>query len=109
MPSALDIFREVNGGHARLRPDLKFDRYPGIDEDTVEDLLDRFGCRLQAKAVRAVGAREYQRQPGGAIFQIVQRLRVGGCGVRMIDPLHDLPRRGRGAARRSAAAPRARG
>ena len=46
----------------------------------------------------AVGAGEYQRQPGGAVFEIVQRLRIGHRRIRMIDPLHDLPGRGRGAA-----------
>jgi hypothetical protein len=44
---------------------------------------------------------KYQRQPGGAVFEIVQRLRVGLRGIRMIDPLHDLPGRGSGAARQS--------
>ena len=51
--------------------------------------------RLQAETMSAIGAGKYQRQPGGAVFQIVQRLRVGLRRVRMIDPLHDLPGRGR--------------
>ena len=92
---ALHIFGDVNRGHPRLRTDLKFDRYPGIDENAVENFLDRFRRRLQTKAMGAVGAGEHQRQPGGAVFQIVQRLRVGLRRVRMIDPLHDLPGRGR--------------
>ena len=46
----------------------------------------------------AIGAGEHQRQPGRAILQIVQRLRVGFPGIGMIDPLHDLPGRGGGAA-----------
>ena len=54
--------------------------------------------RLQPKAAGAIGAGEYQRQPVGAVFEIVQRLRVGLRRIRMIDPLHDLPGRGRGAA-----------
>ncbi len=93
---ALHIFGDVDRGHPRLRTDLKFDRYAGIDENAVENLLDRFRRWLQTKAVGAIGAREYQRQPGGAVLQIVQRLRVGLSRVRMIDPLHDLPGRGRG-------------
>ena len=95
---ALDIFGEVDRGHARLRADLKFDGDPGIDENAVEHLFDRFRRRLQSKAMGAVGAGKHQRQPGGAVFEIVQRLRVGGCRIGMIDPLHDLPGRGGGAA-----------
>ena len=95
---ALDIFGDVDGRHPRLRTDLKVDGNAGIDEDAVEHLLDRLRCRIQPKAVGAIGAREYQRQPGGAVLEIVHRLRVGRCGIRMIDPLHDLPGRGRGPA-----------
>ena len=60
--------------------------------------VDRFRGGLQSKAIGAVGPGEYQRQPGGSVLQIVQRLRVGLCRIRMIDPLHDLPgpRPGRG-------------
>ena len=53
---------------------------------------------IEAKTVRAVGAGEYQRQPGGAVFEVVQRLRVGLRRIGMIDPLHDLPGRRGGAA-----------
>ena len=67
-------------------------------EDAVENCCDRFRRRLQSETMGAVGAREYQRQPGGAVLQIVQRLRIGCLRIRMIDPLHDLPGRGRGAA-----------
>ena len=49
----------------------------------------------KAEAARALAAGEYQRQPGGAVFEIVQRLRIGLRRVRMVDPLHDLPRRAR--------------
>ena len=76
-PLRFDIFGEVDGGHPRLRPDLKFDRNPGIDEDAVENLLDRFRRRLETEAMGAVGAGEHQRQSGGAVLEIVQRLRVG--------------------------------
>ena len=64
-----------------------------------------FRGRLQAEAMRAVGAGKHQRQPGGAVFEIVQRLRVGLGGIGMIDPLHDLPGRGRRRGRRSALRP----
>ena len=73
-------------------------RDPGIEENAVENLLDRFRRWLQSKAMGAIGAGEHQRQPGRAVLEIVQRLRVGVCRVGMIDPLHDLPGRGRGAA-----------
>ena len=89
-------------------PICKLDRDAGIDEDAVQNLLDRFRRRLEPKAMGAIGAGEYQRQAVGAVFQIVQRLRVGGSRVRMIDPLHDLPGRGRGAAGDRCGIPRAR-
>src|SRR5947208_11742947 len=95
---ALHIFGDVNGGHPRLRADLKFESYPGIDENAVENLFDRFRCRLEAEATSVIGTREYQRQSAGAVFEIVQRLCVCLRGIRMIDPLHDLPGRGRGTA-----------
>ena len=95
---ALDVFGEVNGGHPRLRADLKLDADAGVEIDAVEDLRDRLRRRIQPETVGAIGAGEHQRQPGRAVLQIVQRLRVGGLCVGMIDPLHDLPGRGRGAA-----------
>ncbi len=92
---AFHIFGDVNGGHPRLRTDLQFDGDTGIDIDAVQNLLDRFCRRLQSKTIGAIGAGEDQRQPGGAIFEIMQRLRIGLFGVGMIDPLHDLPGGGR--------------
>ena len=50
--------------------------------------------RLQPEAVRATAAGEHQRQARRAIFEIVQRLRIGLRRIGMVDPLHDLPRRG---------------
>ena len=35
---ALDIFGEVNGGHPRLRTDLKLDADAGVEIDAVENL-----------------------------------------------------------------------
>ena len=88
----------MNRGHPRLRPDLQFDRNAGIEEHAVENPRHRFGRRLQSIAMGAIGAGKYQRKPGGAVLEIVQRLRVGLRGIGMIDPLHDLPGRGRRAA-----------
>ena len=101
---ALDIFGEVNGGHPRLRTDLKLDADAGVEIDAVENLCYGFRRRIQSITMRAGGAGEHQCQPCRAVLQIVQRLRVGRFRIRMIDPLHDLPGRGGGAAgdRRSA-------
>ena len=56
----------------------------------------------QPEAMGAIGAGKHQRQPGGAVFEIVQRLRIGVRRIGMIDPLHDLPGRGRRRGLRSA-------
>src|SRR6185369_15351203 len=90
--SALQIFRDMYRGHARLRTEFKFDRYAGVDEDAPENLLDRFRRRLQPKPVCAVCARENQSQAAGPVLQVMAGLRVGLRCVRMVDPLHDLPR-----------------
>jgi hypothetical protein len=96
---ALDIFGEVDRDHARLRTDLKFEGNPGIDENAVKNSLDRFRCRLKPQTISAISPGEHQRQPAGAVREILQRLRIGPRGVRMIDPLRDLPRRGGAPAR----------
>ena len=96
---ALHIFGDVDRGHARLRADLKLDRNAGIEENAVENLLDRFrpiGARPKPWAPLAPANTSVK--PGGAVLEIVQRLRIGLRSIRMIDPLHDLPGRGRGAA-----------
>ena len=41
---------------------------------------------------------EDQNQPGRAVFQIVERLRIGGRRIGMVDPLHQRPGRARRAA-----------
>src|SRR2546430_15337830 len=40
-PFALHIFGDMNGGHPRLRSDLKLNAYPCIEENAVENLFDR--------------------------------------------------------------------
>src|SRR6476659_10465206 len=105
---ALDRFGDVNGGHPRQRAELKFESYPGVDENAVKNLFDRFRRWFESEAMSAIGAREYQRQPAGAVFEIVQRLCVRLRGIRMIDPLHDLPGQGRGTARNRCGAARPR-
>ena len=95
---ALDVFGDVNGGHSRLRTDLKLDADAGVEIDAVENLRDRLRRRIQPKPVGAIGAGEHERQPRRAVLQIVQRLRVGRLRIGMIDPLHDLPGRSRSTA-----------
>jgi len=53
--------------------------------------FDRLGRGVEAKAIGTIGAREYQRQTGSAVLEVVKRLRVGRCRIGMIDALHDLP------------------
>ena len=88
----------MDRGHPRLRAGVQFDRDAGIDENALEHLFDRFRRGFEAEAARAIGAFEDQRQAGGAVFEVVQRLRVGLGGVGMVDALHDLPRRAIGPA-----------
>ena len=95
---ALDIFGEVNGGHPRLRTDLKLDADAGVEIDAVENRCYGFSRWIQPVPMGAGGAGEHQRQPGRAVLQIVQRLCIGYLRIGMIDPLHDLPGRGGGAA-----------
>ena len=58
----------------------------------------------EAIAARARCAGEHEREPGGAVFEVVQRLGIGGRRIGMIDALQHLPGL-RGPARR----PRPRG
>ena len=66
--------------HPRLRTDLKLDPDAGVDEHAVQDLLDRFRRGIEPETMGAVGARENQGQPVGAVLEVVQRLRVGEPG-----------------------------
>ena len=50
---------------------------------------------IEAVAVGVERAGEHQRQPGRAVFQILQRLRIGRRRIGMIDPLHQRPGRAR--------------
>ena len=70
-----------------------------IAETTVPRLVR--GTRLQHDKVRdrwIVQAPERLFVLDAIALEIVQRFRVGPCGIRMIDPLHHEPGRGRRAA-----------
>ena len=74
----------------------------GGEIDAVERARERRRRRVEAKTVGAHRAGEHQHQAGGAVLQIVERLRIGGRRVGMIDALHDGPgRAGRAPAKRS--------
>ena len=45
------------------------------------------------ETIRPDSAGEHQGQPGGTIFNIMQRLSVGGGWIRKLDTLDDPPRR----------------
>jgi hypothetical protein len=90
-----DVFRDVNRRHPRLRANLDLDPYARIEVNAGQDLFHRVGRGIEAVTMAAVAAGEDEHKPGGAILEILQRLRVGQDRIGMIDPLHNLPRRGR--------------
>ena len=64
----------------------------GVEIDTLAQASQRFpGCIGNAKAAGTRSARKFKFQPGSAILEVMQRLRIGLRRIRMIDPLHDLP------------------
>lgn len=70
----------------------------GIEHDPVESPRDRSFVAGEPKSVFADRAGEYQRQPGGAVVKVVERLCVGGGRIGVLDALEDLPRRAGSAA-----------
>ena len=98
--AAFDQRREIADHVPRRRRKIEIDRHGG-EIDAVERALERRRRRIEAKTVGAHRAGEHQHQAGGAVFQIVERLRIGGRRVGMIDALHDGPgRAGRTPAKR---------
>ena len=70
--------------------EIEIDRHGG-EIDAVERALSVSRRRIEAESVRAHRAGEHQHQAGGAVLQIVERLRIGGRRIGMIDTLHDGP------------------
>ena len=98
--AAFDQRREIADHVPRRRRKIEIDRHGG-EIDAVERALKRRRRRIEAKTVGAHRAGEHQHQAGRAVLQIVERLRVGGRRVGMIDALHDGPgRAGRTPAKR---------
>ena len=95
-------FDETGDDHAGVlasKHGIESDGDPGIEKDTVKDPCQCFpACIGDPKTAGAWAAGKFKLQTAGAVFEVVQRLRVGGSRVRMIDPLHDLPGRGLSAA-----------
>ncbi len=73
----------IGGVSGRLRG-LQFDR-DGVEVHAFKDARDRFGVAWQAIAIGPDRAGEDERQPGRAVRQLMQRLGVGDCWIRMID------------------------
>ena len=71
--------------------DVEVDDDAGVEIDAVEHALQRFERAVEAVAIGVDRALADERQPGRAVFQIVQRLLVGGGRIGMIDALHALP------------------
>ena len=82
----------------RRRAEIEVDGDAGVEIDAVEHAGQRCRRRVKAKAVGADRTGEDQNQAGRAVFQIVERLRVGGRRIGMIDALHHRPGRARRAA-----------
>ena len=53
---------------------------------------------VEAIAIGADRSREHERQPGRAVFEVMQGLAVGGRRIGVLDARHDLPGRARCAA-----------
>ena len=77
--------REMLHGVARRRAQVEVDGDAGIELDAVEHARERLRRSVEPVAVGVERAGEHQRQAGGAVFQVVQRLCVGGRRIGMID------------------------
>ncbi len=106
--SGLDQSGEKARRIFRSKTEVEIDGDAGIEMDLVERRADRGAGRGQRIAVIADGAFEHEIDAVRAIIQIVEDLRVGGLGVGVVDPLHDVPRLARCAARDRARVLRAR-
>ena len=53
--------------------------------------LERLRRGIEAIAIGVERAGEHQRQPGRAVFQVLQRLLVGRLRIGMVDALHHRP------------------
>ena len=80
---------------ARRWAEIEIDGDTGIEFDPVQHAGERDRRRVKAIAIGIDRSGHDQGQPGGAVLQILQRLRVGGFRVGMIDPLHHRPGRAR--------------
>ena len=97
--AGLDEAGEVHAGIFASEHRIERDGDPGVEKDAIEDTRQCFLRRIgDPKTARARAAGKFKLQTVGAVFEIVQRLRVGGSRIRMIDALHDLPGRGLSAA-----------
>ncbi len=80
---------------ARQRAQVEVDGDAGIENDAIEHAGERFRRRIEAVAVGTHRAGADVSQASRASGEIVQRFGIGGRGIGVIDPLHDLPGRAR--------------
>ena len=80
-----------------LRAQVQLERDAGFGMDAIEGARDRLARTIQSVAIGADGAGENEIETGGAIFEIAQRLLIGGTRVGMVDTLDYLPWHGRSA------------
>ncbi len=80
-------------GVACRRAEVEIDGDAGVERDAVEQTRQCFRRGIEAIAIGVERTGEHQRQPGGAVLKVLQRLRVGDFRIGMIDPLHQRPGR----------------
>ena len=74
----LDDVGKIFAGILAPEHRVERDHDPGIEEDALADFCQRLLPRIRkAKAARARAAGEFELQPRGAVFEIVQRLGIG--------------------------------
>src|SRR5262245_48552736 len=72
---------------------VELDRNARIKVDAVENAPQRGGRRIESEPMGAGRARERQRQTGGAVLKVLERLLVCSRRVAMVDALYHLPGR----------------
>ena len=72
-----------------LRAQIELDRDAGIEQHTIEHACDR--VRHQPIAMGADRTDADQHEPVGAVLEILQRLRVGGGRIGVVNTRHHLP------------------
>src|SRR5262245_18176264 len=76
-----------------MRTEVDVERNAGIEVNAPERARNRRFARRKTVAVSADRSSEDHGEAGRAVFEVVQRLGIGGGRIGMIDALHERPRR----------------